>query len=47
MRCAALALILLLTACTLAPGSADSSPYRGPTDADIAHAGGGGGGGGM
>ena len=46
MRPLALALVLLLTACDLAPGSLASSPYRGPTDADISHAGGGGGGGG-
>jgi len=43
----ALALVLLLAACNLAPGSAASSPYHGPTEADIGHAGGGGGSGGM
>ena len=45
MRSAALALALLLSACS-APGSVASSPYHAPNDSDIGHAGGGGGGGG-
>lgn len=44
MRHLALAFVLLLTACNAAPGPVASSPYHGPTDADISHAGGGGGG---
>jgi hypothetical protein len=39
-----LALVLLLAACNMAPGSPAASPYHGPTDADISHGGGGGGG---
>ena len=46
MRHALLALIPLLAACAMTPGTVASSPYHGPSEADISLVGGGGGGGG-